>query len=120
MPAAVFLPKIFTTRWRDAVILCFTVVFGRAPERSNQPLIFEPMQRRIKRAVLDLQNLLRGLLDDMRDSVSVSRAQQDGLENKDVERPLKEISSFVISAFTWHQVYADLIPQERLPECGIQ
>ena len=110
---------MLSARWRDAVILCFAVVFGCAPKGRDQPLIFEPMERWVKRAMFYLQNLVRGLFDDMGDGVSMGGSRQNGFKNEDVEGSLKEIASFIIPGFTRHRLYFDFISQDNLLECHI-
>jgi hypothetical protein len=50
----------------------------------------QPVQRRIKRAVIDQKNVFRLLLNGPRDSLAVIRAKHQHAENKHVQRSLQQ------------------------------
>ena len=53
--------------------------------------MLEAIQRGIERALLDLQAVLRDLLDAEQDAVAVQRPQRDGLEDEEVEGALQQL-----------------------------
>ena len=52
------------------------------------------MERRVKRALVDLEDVLRELLDALGDAPAVHRARGKGLQDQDVEGSLQEIAAF--------------------------
>ena len=72
------------------------------------------MQGGIERAVLDLQNLIGGLLDDVRDRVAMRRACDQGPQNQEIERAAQHVAS----AATLRRVFdhAGTLPQDSLLE----
>src|SRR5580765_1587409 len=61
------------------------------PLRRDEPLLLEAMQRRIQRTLRDLQDILRHLLDALRDRPAMLRLGGQGLENQEVQCPLDEV-----------------------------
>ena len=75
---------------RQSVELGAAVVLrGSALERDPATLD-QAVQRRIQRALLDEQHIVRSLLNRLRDGVSVRRAQAQGAKNQEIERALEE------------------------------
>src|SRR6476661_4262870 len=64
---------------------------GLAPLRRNEPLLLETVQCRIQRPLRDLENVLRHLLDALRDRPAVLRLDSQRLEDQQIERALDEI-----------------------------
>src|SRR4051812_42792476 len=50
---------------------------------------FEPVQRGIERPLLDLQDVLRHLLEPLRDGVAVKRTERNDLQDEQVECSLE-------------------------------
>ena len=67
--------------------------------RHNQFLAFEPVQRRIKRAGIHLQNFARVRADRQGDPVTVLRAPAQGLQDQEVQRPLQQFDAILIALF---------------------
>ena len=107
--------QLFSSGGRNAVILRPTVVFRCTPERNDQSLIFEAVEGGIERAVLDLQNVTRRLLDRMRDRVAVRRRRANGPQNKHVQRPLHHIAGLLVFRFSRHMP-RKLTPEDNLWE----
>src|SRR5580698_747005 len=57
----------------ELVEFCLAIVFRRAPARSDEALLFELQQRRVERAVVQLQQVSAGLLNAPRQPVTVLR-----------------------------------------------
>ena len=73
-----------------------------APVRGgNAPLCFHPscfqhpLQRRIKRAFLDFQQLVGSLFNVLGQSVAVQRLALKSLENHHLKRPGKQVTLFL-------------------------
>src|SRR5580765_5531462 len=75
------------------VIACAAVVLGELPLGSNQALPLETVERRIERALPELQNALGPLLDPLGDAPSVHRLELQGLQHEHVEGALEEVSA---------------------------
>src|SRR2546426_6185581 len=61
----------YTTLFRSAVKLGLAIVFRDARFGRNQPLLYQAVQRGIKRAMFHLQHILRTALNGMCDGVAV-------------------------------------------------
>src|SRR4051812_8365168 len=77
VPAAALFCQVRPAGRSNAVVLGLPVVFGGAPEGSNQSTVLEAIQRRIERSVFDLEDFFGRLLDTMGDGVAVRGAEQD-------------------------------------------
>src|SRR4029453_618416 len=75
------------------VIACAPVVLGELPLGSNQALTLETVERRIERALPELEDALGPLLDPLRDAPSVHRLELHGLEDEHVEGALEDVSA---------------------------
>jgi hypothetical protein len=56
--------------------------------------MFQAIERRVQRALLNLEAILRNLLNAQKNAVSMQRAEGDRLEDQHVQRPLQEIDPF--------------------------
>jgi hypothetical protein len=56
--------------------------------------MFEPMQRGVQRALLNLQNVVGNLYDALGDGPPVHGLERDRLQNQQVERALDKIGGF--------------------------
>src|SRR5262245_15455633 len=72
--------------------------------------MFEAIQRRIERALLDQEALLRDLLDAEQDAIAVQRSQRNGLEDEKVERALQQLCRVTHAALLdWSGEHASLL-----------
>src|SRR5215475_138713 len=83
--------ELFAPGARQLVILRLAIVFGTAPFRRDPALVFQPVQRRIERALVDVQHARGRLLYPLRDAPAMHRLQRERLQNQHVERALQEI-----------------------------
>src|SRR5580700_1684926 len=91
-PATGFCSKLLSTLCGQPIELRFAIVFADAPFGSEQAAVFETMQSGIERALLDLKRVLRGVLDDAGDGVSVRRPHDECAQDEHVERALQHLS----------------------------
>jgi hypothetical protein len=56
--------------------------------------MFQAIERRVQRALLNLEAILRNLLNAQKDAVSMQRAERDRLEDQHVQRALQQIDLF--------------------------
>src|SRR4051812_48571858 len=92
VPAIGLRLELAAALWRQAVIARAPVVFGGTPERRDPAAVLEAVESRIERAVLDLKNIFRTMLDGVGDGVAVRGAERQRLEHQDVERPLEHVA----------------------------
>jgi hypothetical protein len=83
------------------VVLRLVIGFADAPLGFQPAALLEAMQRRIERAGLDLQQIVRLRADRLADAVTMARAPLQGPKNKHVERALKKLEPLWIGRF-WH------------------
>src|SRR5579872_1708506 len=91
IPAAGLLRQLPSACCRQTVVTSFAIVFRSAPERSDPPAALQTVQRRIERAMLDLQDRIGAMFDHVRDGVTVRRAQDERLKDQQVQRALQQI-----------------------------
>jgi len=91
LPAGFLRRQVFAPVRCEAVVLEFTVpLLVQLPLPDHQPFALEPMQRRIQRAVLDLQHLVGGLGEVLGNVVSVRGAELQRAQDEHVERALQK------------------------------
>src|SRR5580704_706840 len=90
-PAARLVLQLLSPERSQPVISRFAIIFRCAPERRDPLAILQAVQRRIKRAMLDLQHFVRAVLDYMGNRVPVRRPQHERLENQQVQRSLQQV-----------------------------
>src|SRR5215469_798130 len=61
------------------------------PLRADPSLLLQSLQRRIKRALLHLQHLIRHLLNPLRNRPAMLRLKRKRLQNQQTQRPLHKI-----------------------------
>src|SRR5262249_32261286 len=81
---------LFVPEPRQAIVPGPFAFFGQLPRRSDPALCLQPMQRRVQRPGLDLEQIFRGSLNVFGDEVAVSRAGKKSTENEQVERALEQ------------------------------
>jgi hypothetical protein len=91
---------------RQRIEACFAVVVGGSPFGVDPAARFEPLQRRIERAVIHEQHVLRLLLDVAGDRLAVARSPDEGFQDQQVERALQERDAFGISVSGRHSTRA--------------
>src|SRR5262245_51675561 len=79
------------TRACQRVELCLAIVLGGAPLGPDPAAPLQPVQRRIERALLDAQRILRDLLNAIGDRPPVLRLEGERLEDQEIESPLRQI-----------------------------
>src|SRR6266446_788596 len=99
-PGAFFAFELFAACGGEVVILGAAIVFGGAPAGFDPAATFEAMQRGIEGALLNLQNVLGGLLDALGDGPAVLRLESKGFEDEEIEGALGEIEFFGRHAVT--------------------
>jgi hypothetical protein len=77
------------------VILGPAAQFRDGPLGFAPPLVLEAMQRRIKRALVDLQDILRDLLNALRDRPAMQRGRLQRPEDEQIERAGQEVGNIM-------------------------
>ncbi len=62
--------------------------------RLDPAVLFQPVQRRVERALVDLEDVLGKLADALRNAPAVHGFEGDGLQNQQVQRALDQIVGF--------------------------
>ena len=93
-PMLLFRRELFAAGRGQFVIARFAIVVGHAPFRLDPALRFQSVKRRIKRTLLDVQNIFRHLLDPVRDSEAVSRIVLERFQDQHVERAVNKVWFF--------------------------
>src|SRR5215468_11013443 len=76
LPLRGLIEELLLARFGKAVVLRAAVVLRSPPLCGDPATALQPLQRRIERAVINFQHLLRRLLYVMRDVVAVQRAEE--------------------------------------------
>src|SRR5688572_26061092 len=76
------------------------IVLRYAPGRFDPATLFEPMERRIERALLDLEDVVGDLPDPARYAVAVSRSPGQCFQDHQVQRSVHQISRTHASPFS--------------------
>src|SRR5262245_15262793 len=79
---------------RQLVVLGAAVVVGGAPLRLDPAAALEAMERRVQRALLDVEGRAGDLVEAFRDSPAVLRLEGHGLQDEEVECALRKIEAF--------------------------
>ena len=74
----------------QAVVLGAALVLGEVPVGVDEAAVLHAVERRIERAVFDLQNVVGGEVNPFGHAEPVHRPPREGLEDHDIERALKE------------------------------
>src|SRR5579859_694921 len=84
---------------RDGIKFRFSVVVRRAPGARDPAFLHQPHQRRINRALIDLQRLFADLFDAPRDSVTVQRPHGfQRLQHHQIQCALQDFRFFLAHA----------------------
>src|SRR5262249_44720223 len=90
VPAVGFLAQSTAPCRRELVETGAPVVVGHAPFAVEQPAMFEAIERRIERALLDGERVAGDLLDAEQDAVAVQRPERGRLQDEQIERPAEQ------------------------------
>src|SRR3954467_6777361 len=85
VPVRSFVAETRASAAREAIELCAAFVVRGAPLAFNQSLTFEPVQRGIEGALLNLQGTTRNLLNAQEHTVAVQCAERHGFEHEKIE-----------------------------------
>ena len=96
VPTAAFTSEMFSPGGRNAIILGFAIVLGDSPLGRDHAAVFEPLQREIKRSMIDEEDFLRLPLDASGNSLSMTSAKQHRLQNEQVQRTLQQRDTFAL------------------------
>src|SRR6266852_6390145 len=102
LPTGMFRREVPPARGGQAVKFCAPVICGSSPFGFDPSFLQEPLERRVERAVLDLENVLRGLLDELGDAVAMHRPPAKRAQDEQVQGSLQEIEPFVGREFGCH------------------
>src|SRR5437762_7398052 len=83
--------QLLLSRGRQLVKLCSLLVLGDSPFRFDPFLFFQPVQRRIERTRIHLQQLAGAIPDRHADPITMLRPPLQGLQNQQVQRPLQKL-----------------------------
>src|SRR4029079_14282529 len=91
LPVLLLLGELLPSLAGELIELGLAVVLGIAPFRLDQPLLLQPVQRRIERSLVHLQHVLRELLDPLGDSPSMHRVTGERAQDQEIQRALKQV-----------------------------
>ena len=86
-----FRGELLATSGRQSVLPRLAIVIGHAPFCLDPSLCFQPIKRRIKRTLLNAQNVFRHLLDPIGDRESVPRIVLERFQDQHFERSVNQI-----------------------------
>src|SRR5580658_7306144 len=98
-PALVVRGELVFAEPADGVELGALIAVALLPLGLDPALAFKAMESGIKRAGLDLEDLIGGRADGLADAVAVLLAPLEGLEDEHVEGSLEELDAVLIGAF---------------------
>src|SRR5262249_51340694 len=91
LPAVAFGFELCPPFPRQAIELGLTPGLGLLPVSRQQAAVSEPVQRRIKRALRNLNYAARHLLEALRDRIPVNRTERNNFQNQQIQRALWKI-----------------------------
>src|SRR6266566_3223199 len=91
LPICPFALQLPASRPRQLVEFGVAARFGGFPFGLEPSARLETVESRIERALLDLKNVLRDLLQPLRNGVAVQWAERGHLKNQHVERALEQV-----------------------------
>ena len=111
-PLRLFGRQLFPPGGRQAVIFELAIaILGHLPFRCDPAFSFQPVEGRIKRSMLHLQDVVGSAAYVLGDVVSMRGPEEQGPENEHVERSLQQFDS--IGEFVGHGPLVDILPQEQ-------
>ena len=104
LPLAFFGFELLAPGFREFVVFRAAVVIGGAPAGLDPAAAFEAMQRRIQRALLNLQNLARDLMEALGNAPAVLGAEGESSENQEIQSSLRKFDALLIAVrdSIWH------------------
>ena len=93
VPARLLDRQLRATRPGERIELGLAARFRLAPLRFQPAFLFEAVQRRIQRALVDLHDLAGDLLEPSRDGVAMRGLERQDLQDQHVERALRNRKS---------------------------
>ena len=96
-PLAGFHRQLPASGRREPVVLGPPAQLRDGPLGFDPALVLEAMERRVERALIDLQDVLRDLLDALRDRPAVQRVGLQRPEDEQVERARQKVGNGVSS-----------------------
>src|SRR5690348_7898191 len=90
MPFGQLFFKLCRTGLGELIKLRFAAGFGGAPFCGNPALLLQPVERRIQRAVGDLQSIFADLLDAFSNRPAVLGLDRNRLQDEEIESALNE------------------------------
>src|SRR5215472_14942093 len=91
VPIGEFLVQLSAALFRERVKFRAAIVVRRTPLGLDQSLALEAIERGIQRTLLNLQHLLRHLLNALRDSPAVIGLKSQRFQNQKIEGALQHI-----------------------------
>lgn len=91
LPLGGFVVEVLSAFGGEAVEAGFAIVFGDAVFALDEPGFEEALEGGVERAVAYLEDVVGALLNGVGDGVAVGAAQDEGLQDEQVERALEEI-----------------------------
>jgi len=85
IPAVGFVAQTLAARSSELVELGAAVVVGCAPACFEKSPAHQAVQGGIERALFDKQGSTRNLLDTQKNTITMERAERNGLQNEEIE-----------------------------------
>src|SRR6266480_4853193 len=95
-PFRAFSCQLLLSCRRQLVKLCPLLVLGDSPFRFDPFLFFQPVQRRIERTRIHLQQLAGAIPDRHANPITMLRPPLQGLQNQQVQRPLQKFNPVLV------------------------
>src|SRR5215471_20347374 len=99
LPIGGFLLQLLPSQARERVELGSPIVFGRLPLGRYPAFLLQFVQRWIERAVADLENVSRNLLQALPDGPAMQRLKLQYLQKQQIQGPLDKIRWLAHSRF---------------------
>src|ERR1700687_1776246 len=93
-PRAFFRCELFAPSRSQLVVLGAAVVLGGAPVGLDPAASLKAMQGRIERALLNLHDVTRNLLQALGNGPAVARAESESFQNEEIESALRKLDAF--------------------------
>src|SRR5690606_19303502 len=90
VPARHLIAQTLPPRRGQSVVLRPSVVLAHSPLALDASPVLEAVERRVERALLDLESATRDLLDTEQHAIPVQLAEGEGLQDQEVEGAGKE------------------------------
>src|SRR5690606_2002099 len=90
VPARHLIAQTLPPRRGQSVVLRPSVVLAHSPLALDESPVLEAVERRVERALLDLESATRDLLDTEQHAIPVQLAEGEGLQDQEVEGAGKE------------------------------